>query len=48
VKKRIKIKGSLGRSRGGFSTKIQLPTDGKGDSLTFDVTLGEAHEVKGL
>ena len=37
----------LGRSRGGFSTKIHLRTNAKGDLLTFDVTGGEAHEVKG-
>ena len=38
---------ALGRSRGGFSTKIHLRTNAKGDPLTFDVTGGEAHEVKG-
>src|SRR6266513_1265739 len=38
---------ALGRSRGGFSTKIHLRTNGKGNPLTFDVTGGEAHEVKG-
>jgi hypothetical protein len=38
---------ALGRSRGGFSTKIHLRTSAKGDPLTFDVTGGEAHEVKG-
>jgi transposase len=37
----------LGRSRGGFSTKIHLRTNAKGDPLTFDVTGGEAHVVKG-
>ena len=39
---------ALGRSRGGFSTKIHLRTNAKGDPLTFDVTGGEAHEVKGM
>jgi len=34
------------RSRGGFSTKIHLRTNAKDDPLTFDVTGGEAHEVK--
>ena len=38
---------ALGHSRGGFSTKIHLRTNAKGDPLTFDVTGGEAHEVKG-
>ena len=38
---------ALGRSRGGFSTKIHLRTDAKGRPLAFDVTGGEAHEVKG-
>ena len=38
---------ALGRSRGGFSTKVHLRTNAKGDPLTFDVTPGEAHEVKG-
>ena len=38
---------ALGRSRGGFSTKIHLRTNAEGNPLTFDVTGGEAHEVKG-
>ena len=38
---------ALGRSRGGFSIKIHLRANAKGDPLTFDVTPGEAHEVKG-
>ena len=38
---------ALGRSRGGFSTKIHLRTNAKGDPLTFNVTPGEAHEIKG-
>ncbi|HEV7911062.1 MAG TPA: IS5 family transposase, partial [Methylocella sp.] len=38
---------ALGRSRGGFSTKIHLRTNANGEPLTFDVTAGEAHEVKG-
>src|SRR5215475_563675 len=45
VKGRIKIR--KGRSRGGFSTKIYLRTNANGYPLTFDVTGGEAHEVKG-
>jgi hypothetical protein len=38
---------AIGRSRGGFSSKIQLRTNAKGDPLTFDVAGGQAHEVKG-
>jgi hypothetical protein len=34
-------------ARGGFSPKIHLRTNAKGDPLIFDVTSGEAHEVKG-
>jgi hypothetical protein len=37
---------ALGRSRGGFSTKIHLRTNAKGDPLAFELTGGEAHEVK--
>ena len=40
-------KQALGRSRGGFSTKIHLRTNAKGNPLAFEVTSGEAHEVKG-
>ena len=35
------------RSRGGFSTKIHLRANAKGDPPTFDVTGAVAHEVKG-
>jgi transposase len=38
---------ALGRSRGGFSTKIHLRTNAQGNPLTFDVTPGDAQEVKG-
>ena len=37
---------ALGRSRGGFSTKIHLRTNAKGNHLTFDISRGEVHEVK--
>ena len=47
VKGGIQNQEALGRSRGGFSTKIHLRTNAKGDPLTFDVTGGEVHEVKG-
>src|SRR5262249_28490226 len=43
----VQAREALGRSRGGFSTKVHLRTNAKGDPLTFDVTGGEAHEVKG-
>lgn len=35
---------ALGRSRGGFSTKIHLLADGHGHPLHFHLTPGEAHE----
>lgn len=38
---------ALGRSRGGFSTEVHLRTNAKGEPLTFELTGGEAHEVKG-
>jgi transposase len=34
-------------STGAVGSKIHLRTNAKGDPLTFDVTGGEAHEVKG-
>ncbi len=47
VKGGIKIEEALGRSRGGFSTKVHLRTDAKGRPLVFELTGGQAHEVKG-
>ena len=35
---------ALGRSRGGFSTKIHLLCDGAGNPLGFHLTAGQAHE----
>lgn len=35
---------ALGRSRGGFSTKIHLLCDGQGHPLHFHITGGEVHE----
>jgi transposase len=35
---------ALGRSRGGFSTKIHVKTDGLGNPLCFILTGGESHE----
>ena len=41
-------KQALGRSRGGFSTKIHLRTNAKGNPLTFGLTGGEVHETQGF
>lgn len=39
---------ALGRSQGGFSTKIHLLTSGHGIPLAFALTPGQAHESKSL
>jgi transposase len=39
---------ALGRSRGGFSTKIHLLCDGHGHPLHFHLTAGQAHETTAL
>jgi transposase len=39
---------ALGRSRGGFSTRIHIPCDGHGHPLDFHLTAGQAHEATGL
>ena len=36
----------MGRSRGGFGTKLHLVTDGRGVPLGAVVTAGQAHESK--
>lgn len=36
---------ALGRSRGGFSTKIHILCDGYGHPLYFHLTAGQAHEA---
>ena len=36
---------ALGRSKGGFSTKIHLRCDGNGLPVTFLLTVGERHET---
>jgi transposase len=36
---------ALGRSRGGFSTKIHLRCDGNGRPITFLISVGERHEA---
>src|SRR3954447_11224750 len=37
---------ALGRSRGGFGTKVHVVTDGNGLPLAVEVTAGQAHESK--
>jgi hypothetical protein len=39
---------ALGRSRGGFSTKIHILCDGYGHPLHFHLTAGQAHETTEL
>jgi transposase len=36
---------SLGRSRGGHSTKIHLPTDALGNAIRFILTGGQRHDI---
>ncbi|WP_390883572.1 hypothetical protein [Kovacikia minuta] len=36
---------ALGRSQGGFSTKIDLRVEGNGKPMTFRLTPGERHEA---
>jgi transposase len=36
---------ALGRSRGGFSTKIHLKTEALGNPLTFRLTPGQHHDI---
>jgi len=40
-------KNALGRSRGGFSTKIHLRTNAEGLPIGTSLTAGEAHDIKG-
>ncbi|WP_245442522.1 transposase [Mesorhizobium hawassense] len=39
---------ALGRSRGGFTTKLHARCDAKGRPLVFVLTGGEAHDIKGF
>lgn len=39
---------ALGRSRGGFGTKVHLVVDGHGIPLAATITAGQAHECKHL
>lgn len=36
---------ALGRSRGGWSTKIHITVDGLGNPLRFRLTAGQAHDI---
>lgn len=39
---------ALGRSRGGFTTKLHARCDGKGRPLGFVLTPGQAHDIQGF
>ena len=39
---------ALGRSKGGFSTKIHLQSEGMGKPMQFVVTPGQTSDVKGF
>ena len=39
---------ALGRSRGGFSTKLHARCDAKGRPLGFVLTPGQAHDIQGF
>lgn len=41
----VQTREALGRSQGGFSTKIHLRCDGNGLPITFLLTVGERHET---
>lgn len=36
---------ALGRSRGGFSTKLHILTEGLGNALRFILTGGQRHDI---
>lgn len=36
---------ALGRSRGGFSTKVHVSVDGLGNPLRFELTAGQRHDI---
>jgi transposase len=46
-RKRRIHKNALGRSRGGFSTKIRLRTNAEGLPISTTLTADEAHDIKG-
>ncbi len=39
---------ALGRSKGGFSTKIQIQCEGLGKPMQFVILPGQSHDVKGF
>ena len=45
VEKRGQQSQALGRSRGGFSTKIHVSVDGLGNPLRFTLTAGQNHDI---
>lgn len=45
-RKRGQATQALGRSRGGFSTKIHAKSDASGDIIAFDLTGGEASDAR--
>ena len=45
-RKRGHNKQGLGRSRGGFTSKLHASTDGLGNPLRFILTSGAAHDIK--
>ncbi len=45
VIEQVQQREALGRSKGGFSTKIHLRCEGNGLPLTFVITVGERHEA---
>jgi transposase len=44
-KSRGQAEQALGRSRGGFSTKIHVTVDGLGNPLRLDLTAGQRHDI---
>ena len=39
------VRECLGRSKGGFTTKIHMVVDGLGQALRFSLTLGQRHDI---
>ena len=44
-KKGGQVAQALGRSRGGFSTKVHVSVDALGNPLSFTLTGGQAHDI---
>ena len=45
IKKGGQLSQALGRSRGGFSTKVHVSVDGLGNPLRFRLTAGQRHDI---